>query len=702
MAAFREIMSAELALQKSRLILWAAICFASGIGFYFSVTHEPLLLLVAVSTVLFGIVWGYGYYLKGRESYGIPVWLIGGAVFFFCIGMFNAQLRTERVYAPMLVKALGPVDIVGTIESIEIRESGSRVVLKDLEVEKLSAGAQPAKVRLVMRKDEGIDIGDRISVLARLNPPSPPVAPGAFDFQRYAYFRQIGAVGFAYHAPEIIEKAHGKAFFKTLQLHIAKRIQNTLEEPASAFAMTLLTGQRGAITEEDKQAMRDAGLAHLLAISGMHVGMVAGILFFFSRLLMALWPRFALYHPIKKYAAAFAMVGIIFYALLVGASVPTQRALIMTGIILLAIMVDRSPFSLRVVGLAAIAVLVIAPESLMSVSFQMSFSAVIALISFFDGFRPQISRLYSHAGVVRRALLYLGGIVVTTIIAELAIGPFALFHFQHLASYSLMGNILAVPIMGLFIMPGLVFALLLMPIGLDFIPLHLAGLGIDWMVAAAHWTSSLDGAVLNLPAFAPLGLLFLVIGGLFLCFGLHYVRLLSVPFFIAGVVAALITPRPDILISAKADLIAVRDEAGRLVVSTRRKDKYAAENWLRLNGEEGVKPELWPKEGREEGLPLSCDPSGCRGVIKGHKISIAHEDKAWQEDCGWAEILVSSVPVEDKSCAASYIIDRFSVWRNGAYSVYLQEKKPPRVVSVRDVRGDRLWAAMPNRNSNRD
>lgn len=696
MGSLTETITSELETQKPRLILWAAVSFACGVGLYFSLKHEPLLPAVILSVLLFGALWIWGFFLKGREWYGLPVWIFGGALFFFSSGMFAAQIRAEIAYTPMLTKALGPVEVVGTIQSIELQETGSRIILKDLNIERLGPVSTPRKVRIVARKDAGLEVGDTIKTLARLNPPSPPVAPGAFDFQRYAYFRGIGAVGFAYNQPEIISKAYRGRLFKELQLGIAKRLESRMDYPGEAFAQTLLAGQRGTIKEEDKEAMRDAGLAHLLAISGMHVGMVAAVLFFFSRLAMVLFPRFALYHPIKKYAAAFALTGIIFYALLVGASVPTQRALMMTGIALIAIMADRSPFSLRVVGIAAFVVLLIAPESLMSVSFQMSFAAVIGLISFYEAFREKWSGLYSHAGVMRRFGLYILGILLTTIIAEVAIAPFALFHFQHFASFSLVGNILAIPIMGFVIMPGLILALFLMPVGLDFIPLWFVEHGIGWMVKAAHWTAGLDGAVLHLPAFSPLGLLFMVMGGVLACFGVHYVRMLSLPFIIVGIVIALMTPRPDILVSTNADLIAVRDEAGRLVVSSRRKDKYAAENWLRMNGEDGVKPELWPKEGKEEGLPLSCDPSGCRGDIRGHKIAIAHEDKAWQEDCGWADVLIASVPVDQNACKAQGVIDRFSVWRDGAHSVFL-EGPVPRVQTVQGVRGERLWAQMPGK-----
>lgn len=677
-------------LQEGRLFLWCPVIFAAGIGLYFSLRHEPNLMPACVSLALFSVLWGVGWKHRDESALRHALWLLAGVAFLFNAGMVAAQVRAHMVYTPMLEKKIRVSDVSGTVDAIEIQEAGqgSRVILKDVRVNKLSAADTPRKIRLVVRKDEGLSVGDNITVLAGLNPPSPPVSPDAFDFQRYAYFQGIGAVGFAYRAPEILDHSSSGTFFKNMQARMSGRIQDVLDFPEAAFAMTLMTGQRSAITEDDRQAMRDAGLAHLLAISGMHVGMVAGALFFAARLLMALWPRMALYLPIKKIAALFALCGIVFYTFLVGANVPTQRALMMTGLVLIAIMADRSPFTLRIVVIAALVVLLISPESLMSVSFQMSFAAVVALISFYDAVRDKWGALYARRGVVQRAGLYVLGIIVTTIIAEVAIAPFALFHFQHHSVYGLLGNLMAVPVMAFLVMPSLVLAACLMPIGLEAPALHAAGFGIDLMLKAAYWTSGLEGAVFNPPSFDPGALLMIVLGGVCLCFFAGAARLACLPFFMLGLIIAFTSRHPDILVSSTADLIAIRGANDKLVVSTRRKDKYAVENWLRMNGQDGEKPERWPSEGEMQGMDLRCDDAGCRGEVKGYKIAIAHEPSAWQEDCGWADIIIASVPVQ--GCSAEHVIDRFSVYREGAHALYLEQDL--RIETVEAQRGERIWA----------
>ena len=151
---------------------------------------------------------------------------------------------------------------------------------------------------------------------------------------------------------------------------------------------------------------------------------------------------------------------------------------------------------------------------------------------------------------------------------------------------------------------------------------------------------------------------------------------------------ALGTQHPDILVSSKADLIALRGEDGKLVVSTRQKERYAVENWLRMNGQNGERPERWPSEGAMRGMRLICDDTGCRGEIKGYKVAVAHEASAWQEDCGWADIVIASVPVRD--CGAGTVIDRFSVYRHGAHALYLSPDL--QIETVEETRGERIWA----------
>ena len=450
-----------------------------------------------------------------------------------------------------------------------------------------------------------------------------------------------------------------------------------------------MTGQRKAIKDENWDALRESGLAHMLAISGLHVGMVAGVLFFFSRLLMAFSPWFALHHPIKKYAAVIALIGACLYTVIVGATIPTQRALMMTGLVMVAIMFDRSPFSLRLVALAAFVVLLLSPESLMSVSFQMSFAAVTALICFFEAIRPIWMRLHRNAGILRRFSLYFLGVAFTTLIAGTATGLFALFHFQQYAMYGLLANIVAVPLLAFIVMPVMVLSYVLMPLGLDGFSLPVAEWGVSWILATAHWVAGMEGAVWRVAAWPHWIFIAMVVvlWTMIVWKGRHKyygIVILSVLVLLAG-----LYKQPDILVSSRVDLVFVRDKTGALWLSTGRKERYTAENWLRRNGETAEDKKIWPREGVAEHFPMTCGSYGCRGEINGQKIAVAFTQKASQEDCNWADLLIADNPVP-KACRAKRVVDYFDVWRNGAYAVWLSPEKI-KMKNVEQVRGNRPW-----------
>jgi len=689
----QEFIDIMLAQQKNNLFLWAPFCFAIGIAIYFALTFEPSLMVsgVALSAclALLALLFRWRDHTPLLQLYfllAIGVSIIAGE---FCV----AQWRANMVYTPMLVKKMSPVGVIGTIESIEPLggKDGSRLILTDVEIERLEPNDTPRKIRLKVRQDESLNVGQRISVLAGLNPASSPVAPDAFDFQRMSYFKGIGSVGFAYSQPEIIEDnaVHG-SWLSAIRSNIINNIGKTAQAPQKSIIIALMTGQRGAISDANWDALRQSGLAHLLAISGLHVGMVAGVLFFFSRLFMACFAPLALQYPIKKYAAGIALIGALFYTLIVGATIPTQRALMMTGLVMIAIMFDRSPFSLRLVALAAMVVLFFSPESLTSVSFQMSFAAVVALIYFYDLIRPYWRAVHRQAGMFRKAALYFVGVSLTTVVAGTATGLFSLYHFQNYAVYGVLANLFAVPLMGFLIMPLIVLSYVLMPLELSAISLSMIEWGVGWVLATAHWVAGLDGAVWHVASFPHWIFIVMVCCAWFWMVWKGRLKLIVIPIFLLMVGLIFVYKQPDILISSKVDLVSLRDDNGSLWLSTKRKERYTADQWMRLNGQADQEKRKWPKEGSVDGFPLACDFYGCRGEVKGQKLSVSFTQKAWQEDCGWADIVISKTPVPYKACQAKHVIDFFDVWRKGSHAIWLRPDKVT-IKTVEGQRGKRPW-----------
>jgi competence protein ComEC len=296
--------------------------------------------------------------------------------------------------APVLSHELRYVPVTGFIENHELRDKGrARLTLRVIALDDLPQANRPYRVRLTLpAKGDLIDrTGAVVTLKATLQPPPEPVEPGGFDFARQAWFARLGGTGYATSKVELAEDGREPpwdiaawAAIDRLRVAINHCIRAALPGETGEIAVALITGERGGISQETKQAMRDSGLAHILSISGLHMVIMAGTVFWLTRALLALWPRLALNYPIKKWAAGAALAAETFYLTLSGAAVPTVRSWIMMSIVLIAMMLDRPALTMRNVALAALLILIVAPESLFDPSFEMSFAAVVALVALFE------------------------------------------------------------------------------------------------------------------------------------------------------------------------------------------------------------------------------------------------------------------------------------------------------------------------------
>lgn len=677
-----------LARQKDRLFLWLPVFFGAGIGVYLGLRVEPPVWLGAgaAGALLLLMV------LYRRHQAAL---ILGGLALCVALGFAGAQWRTHLVHTPILQKETGARMIEGTIIDIErlAPGKGDRVILDHVSVERLAPEQTPRKVRLRLRDDVQIAAGQRIRVLGSLVPPSAPVSPGGFDFQRYLYFQGIGALGFIFKPPEIID-AHAQSgahiLFEGARQIIARRTADALHPAYASFGIALLTGQQAAMSENDKQALRDSSLAHLVAISGMNIGMIYGAVFFLLRLTMAAIPALAMQYPIKKYAAVCAFLSAALYTAVVGGDIPVMRALLMTGIITLAVLIDRSPFSPRLLAFAALVLLTLAPENVVNVSFQLSFSAVAALIFFFDGTREFWISAYAQAGVMRRIFFYILGVLTTTAIASLATAPFILYQFQNFPVYGILANLIGVPLMGFIIMPAAAFVYLLMPLGLEKPAMDIMEWGIGWTLATAHWTAGLDGAVWHVRALPFITFLLCVVGAIVALLWHGRGKWAGIVMIAIGIAVVPFHRAPDILVSESFKLMAVRDDEGHLHMSSGRAEKFTATKWVELNGDGQTRAAVWPREGEIEHTGFRCAPEGCRGMMKGATISFSRSPAALSEDCTWANIIIAAIPLPE-SCGAPLTLDLFDGHRRGAHAVHIDDNGRARVISVRDTRGRRPW-----------
>ena len=609
-------------------------------------------------------------------------------------GFAVAQWRTASVAAPVLGERLGPVGIEGRVVRVEAAGKNRRLTLDRVRIARFDAESTPARVRIrVPGREPAVTPGAWVRALAILAPPLPPAAPGAFDFQRQSYFRQLGAVGFSLGRPQLLvrETTGGLAVWvESVRQAIGTRIGRALSGERAGVARALMIGDRGAIPEFVIEALRDSGLAHLLAISGLHIGLVAGIVFFGVRATLALVPSLALRFPIKKWAAAAAVLAALSYALVAGATVPTQRAFLMIGLVLLAVMVDRRGLTMRSVAMAATVILLFRPESLLGASFQLSFAAVTALIAVYEVFRVRpIAESAPWGGIlVGRAGAYIAGVALTTLVAGMVTAPFAVFHFNRVAAFGLIANLGAVPVTALWTMPWAVISVLAMPLGLESGPLAAMGWGIDVVVRIARTVAGWPGAATLVPAMPVAGLAAFALGGLWLCLWRRPWRLFGAVGMAVGLASFLLARPPDLLVDDSGNLLAVRDEVGHLTFSTLKAGRFDREVWLRRAGQDS-EPGVWPVDGATPDGRLACDAMGCIHRVGGHVVALVRRPEALIDDCAIADVVISNVPV-GRCPSARTVIDRFDLWRGGAHALWL-DGDTVRVESVGTRRGDRPW-----------
>ncbi len=685
-AGFTPWLLGQLLAERERWLLWLPVALGLGIGIYFALPLEPPLWLGPALLAPVGLLWAWPAGAGQDRPWRLPAALALGAL---AAGLTAASIRTQLVAAPVL-EHRGAHVLEGQVLLVEDQVRGARLTLGALKVEGLEPGTTPAELRVSVRSAlPPIRPGDRVRLRAFLMPPSPPTEPFGYDFARQAWFLRLGAVGYGLGRLERVSAAEASTWrlgLARVRQQVAGAIQAAIPGSAGAVGVALMTGLRGGLTDQVWHDMQVAGIAHLLAISGLHLGLVAGALFFGARVALALVPPLALRVPTKKVAAALALLGAFGYLLLSGATVPTQRAFVMTALMLLAVMVDRNPFSMRLVAWAALVVLLCQPESLPGASFQMSFAAVIALIAVYEtgvGRRPR-----GASGLDTRLALYVGGVALTTLVASFATAPLAIFHFGRLPTYGILANLIAVPLTAFWIMPFGLVGLLLLPLGLGAPCFALMGRGIELMLAVAGTIAGWPGAALLIARPSTAALTVTLIGGLWLCLWRGPWRRLGVLGVAVGGLLALLDRPPDLLIDARGQIAAVRLDSGRLALSPWARDRWITEGWLRTAGQAKAAP--WPAAGKGGQGGLTCDAEGCVLARHGRKVALARRPEALDADCARAD-LVLSYPRLERCPNGTPLIGPEALRAGGGLALWL-DAAGIRSLSVREVRGDRPWS----------
>jgi len=495
-----------------------------------------------------------------------------------------------------------------------------------------------------------------------------------------AWFEGLGAVGYT-RTPVLLgaEASDGAAglWVYRQRVAISHGVQERLKGESGAFAAAIMTGDRSAMGQDSLTALRASNLAHLLAISGMHMGILAAVMFAVLRYGMALWPYVALRWPVKKIAAVGALLASAAYLALSGGNVSTERAFVMVAVMLVAVLFDRRALTLRAVAIAALIVLVLRPEALFGPGFQMSFAATTALVAVFQMMRgidmPRAPKWVKSMGAV----------FISSLVAGLATAPFAAFHFNQIAQLGLIANLLSVPLMGTLVMPAAVLSAVLAPFGLEMVGLWIMDLGLRWILGVARFIADQDGALRHVPTPEPVVLALIALGGVFVVQWRGSLRWTGLAPVILAFAFWQVVERPAVLIADSGSLIGVMTDTGR-AVSKERGESFSARSWLENDGAPVDQSVAYRRDGLlEQGRTVFAEVGGMRILNLRGATSLAELD-----GCGGADILITNQDL--RPLAGCEVFDITRLRQTGALAGYVEDEKL-RLVSVRDYTGDRIW-----------
>ena len=671
-------------------IVTAAVCLATGIGLYFALPYDiPRTFTVTLAIALLMVVFRFSY-LPQRVLRGLLYALV------CIIGFVVADVRTNRVAAPVLGEIADYYTVTGMVDERQTNSKGrDHLVVSDLVISGLREDQTPAKIKVQVRTkiDDSLAPGDRVQFDANLSAPSGPVAAGSFNFARKSWFDRIGGVGFAVsEITQISTASFEESKLNKLRHDIGLKLTDRMEAKEAALATALLTGNRTALPANVVDAMRDAGLAHLLAISGLHMGLVTAAVFFIFEALLSLIPAVALRVPPSKIAALFAWGAALGYLALSGMPVSTLRAFLMVSIALMGILMNRRAISVRSIALAAIAIMLIWPETLISVGFQMSFAAVTGLVVFYEKWgRKLIFGGFSRDGKAFSFVQKMSGLFVasiaTSLVSEIAIAPIALYHFQTVALYGLLANLIAVPLMSFLIMPLLLLTLLLMPFGLEWLVTPFVEFCLSLLMAIAAEVSAMPGSTASTPML-PVTFLFLalVVGLSLTMLRGRFLYGFSALCVVLMVYVSQHTNEPDIYVSKGGKILAVKQKSGELAFNSGR-HSYQKDAWLRLNGErDDASPTLLR-------IKQDCDGHGCLYSSDRDDIPTIVRVTTLEglmNECGRAKIIVAQ-GVNGKYCRSSGLVIDYKMLNDGPISIWIEEGGIKKIETSAKNLGKRPW-----------
>ncbi|WP_265030630.1 ComEC/Rec2 family competence protein [Wolbachia endosymbiont (group B) of Athalia cordata] len=653
--------------EKYNLILWFPVFQCAGILTYFSLNFEPscaftisIFLLLSPILILIAILY--------RKYAILCISLIA-----VLIGFTASKFRTDSVNTHILDKERYVKDIVATVKDINNKGSYEQFLLYEIKNTKFKLDSIRISVRT--KAEEGIKIGDQVKLSAKLFPPKIAPSEYAYDFARIAYYQKINATGFATSKIVLYKKAEARKFqeyIESFRQYIYENLQQNTKKPHADIISALLIGKKDGIDQKTMNAIRDSGIAHLFAISGLHLSFVAGLFFIVFRNLFAISETLTLKYNTKKISAFFTILPTTFYLLITGMQISAQRAYIMVILVLVAIMIERKYRGLIAIAFAASVILIVEPEAILKPGFQMSFSAVLALVASYQ----------INANKFLKIIKYFVSIMISSIIASLATVPYTIYNFNYFSISGIITNLIAIPIVTLIIIPLGIIYVLLIPLGTQWIITPLMERPIDSVLYITNAIANLQYLVIPIRTFPASSIIIITLGLLWLCLWERNWRFFGIFFILLGIFSSAMYRTPDILVSA--DNLAVKEGDNLLYSLTRKNRNFVVKTWAKQNGQNQIVNHTKFSNSNKR---LKCNDYGCI-YNKGNNKSVllAHKREDILENCNNVDLVIQLSKFNHPACNTK-IIKYSDLEVYGTHSIWLTNSG----VNVSKVRSNRPW-----------
>ena len=565
--------------EAESLIVWYAVCFALGAALYFAL---PIELSAWLITGIFEAILVLLYITRKHEfQFKILTYM---AVFVLGLSIAKADAMHR---AKNIEKDIPEVMYVnGYIKNLDYNSNHR----PRLHITKANNFDRELKGEFRISSSyipNGLTPGKCVELVAKFPQTFTPNPIGNYNFERANFYKGISATG--YNIGPIFEKdceqIPNKAASYIIKIRdgIKNIIQQNSPKDAGSIITALTIGDKSYISQELADNYRTSGLAHFLAISGMHMGIIAILVFFLIR--TALFPLGAGRYDLRKPAAIISILFTFAYFLISGQSVSCIRAFVMTTIILLGVLLNRRAISLRLWAFAILVVVIITPEAVVSPGFLMSFSAVLGLVSFYENNAIRLHNWFNKRSIPGKIGTYLLGVVITDLVATIMTIPYSLYYFQQLSTYTTLGNLLAGPIIAFLVMPSLLLFLISIPLGLSsycIVPLNLS---IELINKITAYISSLPGAHIgeSLGLMSDWGIFIITFGFLWLCIWQSKWRYWGILYIIIGLLSIFTISKPDFVFDSQGETFAFRNSLNQLVPSQYRKNKFLTKMWCGNN-----------------------------------------------------------------------------------------------------------------------